>query len=473
MTMSCDAAEPLMWGALDDELPADEDSALAGHLASCPACRERFRDRVQLHRRLLERSLADAAGATPRTRAWRRPLAAAAILCICGLLALLAWPAAPPGRLLDGVLVAIRDSQRVRILPGGSLRPGETVEAEGDATVQLDDGGSLRIHAGSRMACDPSGSRLIGGSALYSGTGRSTGPVRLDAACAIRAIGPASYRIESGDGLARLAVLSGELRLEGGPELPILGRGQSLFRAGGRSVVDARRRDDDPATALWSFSSPRTPLRGSCAGVAIDLDLDGAGPAWTPAGIDMSRSGRLLTRAQLPSGLREAMRRAGGCTIETWLRPAPGLARGTRIITLRPSLHLRVQSAEEGPDGTVVRYALRIGGDGDGEGTIALVSPPVAPSHLPTHILAGIDPHGLARLWIDGRLVQERRFARGVADYETMSLSIGDKLDGSTPWRGGIRLIAIHPGMLDEARAGRLFRLGGWWPSADTAVGEQ
>jgi hypothetical protein len=141
--MNCIACEDLLQDRLDGALPGPHASALAGHLASCPACRQRYaaagrlREGLQLlpppalppgmSRRIVAAVLAEHRGRLHRQRWARAAVGLAAAVLVFVLLDKQRPPLAPPPPVPPEVAEADAAS--------GSLR--ETVTEASSAVVNL------------------------------------------------------------------------------------------------------------------------------------------------------------------------------------------------------------------------------------------------------------------------------------------------------------------------------------------------
>ncbi|NJL30733.1 MAG: LamG domain-containing protein [Phycisphaerales bacterium] len=151
---------------------------------------------------------------------------------------------------------------------------------------------------------------------------------------------------------------------------------------------------------------------------------------------------------------------SGSFSIEVWARAADKDQRGpARIVSISKDTGSR--NVTLGQEGTQLVLRLRTSATND-QGQPELMAPEgtLDPERF-QHIVATYD--GIATvLYVDGQRVAESESSAGSLEKwdKEMPLIIGNEATGDRPWRGQIRLVAIHVLPLSDAEVTAAFAAG-------------
>ena len=210
--------------------------------------------------------------------------------------------------------------------------------------------------------------------------------------------------------------------------------------------------------ALYTFDegSGATVHDRSGAGVPLDLHADDESAlSWTSDGLVIDAP-VMIASAEPASRIIQAAQDTGELSLELWVRPASTPQRLARLTTISGTdVERNVTLGQDAPGHFgAFRAALRTSETSVG-GSIAqkaLVSSTNSVTTDMTHLVFTRDADGIARLYVNGLLADEKSIGGDFSSWDVnYRLVLANEVDGSLPWLGGYRLLAVYNRALSPA----------------------
>ncbi|MFP6617980.1 MAG: LamG-like jellyroll fold domain-containing protein, partial [Pirellulaceae bacterium] len=212
---------------------------------------------------------------------------------------------------------------------------------------------------------------------------------------------------------------------------------------------------------LYDFASVSGPLvkDRSGNGKPIDLRIKNLQAVRRAVGSLEVRRPTVIQSDKSVGDLTTMMRRSGAITLEAWVTPANTKQEGpARILTFSSnSTNRNFTLGQEG-----ARFDVRLRTTRTSNNGLPSVETPqrsLAPKM--THVVYTRDRAGRARIFLNGKVVVEKRIAGEVTNWDvTFRLALADELSGGRPWLGTYHLVAIYARDLNAKEVANNFRAG-------------
>ncbi len=202
-------------------------------------------------------------------------------------------------------------------------------------------------------------------------------------------------------------------------------------------------RSAQQAVYLFQGESGKTIPNHAPSGREADLEITDLGAARADEqGLTIHQPARLATR-EPPRALIEAIKRSGALTIEAWVTPANTAQNGpARIVSLSQGTGQRNFTLGQDTDRFEVRLRTT---QTSTNGLPAVASPSGSAATRICQVVYTRDPHGLARLYVDGQLQAEETVPGDLSNWdENFTLSVANETSGDRPWLGTLHRVAIY-----------------------------
>lgn len=243
-------------------------------------------------------------------------------------------------------------------------------------------------------------------------------------------------------------------------QIPVSGIDESLvvskaLKLADGTVASGGNRYEASQIALWEFKegSGSTAFDTSGVNPAINLTLSGD-IEWVGGwGIDV-KAGKAQGSTLSSRKLRDLITATGEYSIEAWLAPANVTQEDTRIISYSAGTTARNFSLGQ------TRYSYEFlnrnaATDGNGEPRLATDDGAQLLQASLQHVVLSYDQVNGRRIHVNGEPSGDLDPAPGgnLNDWDdTFAFVLGNEVSGDRPWKGVLRLVAIHNRALSEAQ---------------------
>jgi hypothetical protein len=203
--------------------------------------------------------------------------------------------------------------------------------------------------------------------------------------------------------------------------------------------------DEGAGTTIHDFSGSGTPL-----------DLQIANPAatvWVPGGLSVNMP-TVLASADPASKLTRAVSDTNELTLEAWIQPSGAdLEEPGSIVTLATDTVSRNLTLAQVPGSRPDRgrYEVRLRTSKTSRRGTAMRTPTKAFSLNLSHVVYTRDALGMARIYINGVLHDDRTISGDLSAWRDVRLALGNELNGTQPWIGTYQLVALYNRSLSPA----------------------
>lgn len=209
---------------------------------------------------------------------------------------------------------------------------------------------------------------------------------------------------------------------------------------------------------LYDFLSVEGEIIKDRSGVA-DLKIEEPNQVRRSQGALEIRGENILQTEKAPEKLIRAIQLSGAVTLEAWIRPANTDQSGpARILTLSQDSGSR--NFTLGQDGNRFDVRFRTT-ETSGNGLPSVSTPPNRVKTELTHVVYTRDRSGNARIYLNGKLVQEQKVPGDVSNWsESYRLALGNEFSGGRLWKGTYSLVAVYNRHLLPREVEQNFRAG-------------
>lgn len=213
--------------------------------------------------------------------------------------------------------------------------------------------------------------------------------------------------------------------------------------------------------ALYDFAGSEGAVVKDVSGVGQPLDLTiGDLKAVRRSVGELEVVGKTAIASSGPAAkVIQAVRQSGEIAVEVWVRPANTSQKGpARIVTISASPNERNLTLGQEGD----RYDVRLRTTRTTTNGMPSVSTPGRSLATKlTHIVYSRERYGIARVFVDGKQVAEKRIDGSTSNWdERMRLGLANEFGGERPWQGTFRLVAIYSRALSPGQVATHFKAG-------------
>jgi len=174
--------------------------------------------------------------------------------------------------------------------------------------------------------------------------------------------------------------------------------------------------------------------------------------AWEPHALRLTQFTTLSTEPTLLTKVANACAANNAATLEAWITSAQtGEDEYSRVASMGTS-NVSFSFAMGAKDSTSYWVSLDPGDD------FVPPAPPTSPAL--SHFVVTIGADRIARVYVDGRLVQTETSVDPVSDWEAAPLFVGNSASRNKGWLGKLHLFAIYCVALDDAAVLQNFGAG-------------
>jgi len=243
-------------------------------------------------------------------------------------------------------------------------------------------------------------------------------------------------------------------------QIPVSGIDENLvvskaLKLADGTVASGGNRHEASQIALWEFKEGSGSTAYDTSGVnpAINLTLSGD-VGWVGGwGIDI-KGGKAQGSTLASRKLRDLITATGEYSIEAWLAPANVTQEDTRIVSYSAGTTARNFSL--GQTGYSYEFLNRNAAtDGNGEPRLATDDAAQLLQASLQHVVLTYDPVNGRRIYVNGEPSGAVDGTPGgnLGDWDdTFAFVLGNEVSGDRPWKGVLRLVAIHNRALSEAQ---------------------
>ncbi|GAB2190362.1 hypothetical protein MAH1_19700 [Sessilibacter sp. MAH1] len=243
-----------------------------------------------------------------------------------------------------------------------------------------------------------------------------------------------------------IAALSGTIPVTEVDPALVISRAVNLTSDG--IIASSGGRVETNLIALWDFSEGEGRTAFDTSGVEPSVNLNLTGDVeWVGGfGIDIGDGGRAQAPTSQSRKLYDLITATGEYTVEAWVVPANVSQDGpARIVSYSGSANTRnlLLGQTEFAYDFLARSSTS---DANGEPALSTDNGDEILQATLQHVVATFDPVDGRRLYVNGVLVAEEGAAGGNLNAwnSSFALVLGSEVDGTDPWQGVIRLLAIH-----------------------------
>ncbi|MBD3673860.1 MAG: DUF1592 domain-containing protein [Planctomycetaceae bacterium] len=227
-------------------------------------------------------------------------------------------------------------------------------------------------------------------------------------------------------------------------------------------------RDARGLMALYDFQQVKDAIIPDVSGVSPKLDLvikDGKHVSVERGFLRITGSTQISSEQNV-AGFADVLRQTNELTLEAWVKPANLKQEGpARIVTI--SKNPSERNATLGQQGDQYDVRLRTTRTTT-NGIPSLSSPKKIVQTQLQHVVYSRNRFGLARLFVDGRVVGEEKIVGDLRNWDNgYHLALANEVGGDRVWQGEIHLVAIYNRSLTPDDARQHFRAG---PNAATKL---
>lgn len=219
--------------------------------------------------------------------------------------------------------------------------------------------------------------------------------------------------------------------------------------------------------ALWQFKTGKGTVAYDTSGIDPAMNLSFIGPVtWVGGWGIMLPGGTAKVQASTTTSkkLSDLIKSTGEYSIEAWVVPDNVAQDGpARIVSYSASSTQRNFTLGQ----TKYNYDFlnRVDNVTDENGMPALSTPDAAEVLQATlqHVVATFDPVNGRRIYVNGQLVSQTDPQAGgnlTSWQDTFAFVLGNETDGLKPWKGVVKMVAIHNRAMTEAEINQNFAAG-------------